>query len=300
MRALVTGASGFVGRALCARLDRPRVLSRSPARTKESLGAVEPFPWDAEGGPPPLEAVEGADAVFHLAGDPVAEGRWTAEKKRRIRDSRVLGTRHLVEALAAAKARPRVLVAFSAVGFYGDRGDEELTEASGPGAGFLADVCREWEAEAARARDLGVRVVHLRLGVVLGEGGGALKKMLLPFRLGLGGPLGDGRQWMPWIHRDDVVGLALFAAETGSLSGPVNAAGPAPATNRGFTKALGRVLRRPALFPVPRFVLRLGFGEMAAVLLGSQRVVPKAARDAGYRFRHGEVEGALRAILAKG
>jgi hypothetical protein len=299
MKALVTGASGFIGRALCARLAQPRVLSRSPARTKEALGDVEPFPWDAEGGPPPAEAVEGAEAVFHLAGDPVAEGRWTAAKKKRIRDSRVLGTRHLVAALAAAHKKPGVLVAFSAVGLYGDRGDEELTESSRPGSDFLAGVCLEWEAEAARARDLGVRVVHLRIGVVLGPGGGALKKMLLPFRLGLGGPLGDGRQWMPWIHRDDVVGLCLFAAEKESVSGPVNAAAPVPATNREFTKALGRALHRPTLFPVPRFVLRVGFGEMAAVLLGSQRVLPKAALDAGYGFRHREVGGALAAILPR-
>jgi uncharacterized protein (TIGR01777 family) len=299
MKALVSGGSGFIGSALCARLQRPRVLSRSPSRTKQALGDVEPFPWDAEGGPPPVESVEGADAVFHLAGDPVAEGRWTAAKKKRIRDSRVLGTRHLVRAIAAAKAKPRVLVAFSAVGLYGDRGVEELTESSAPGSDFLAAVCGEWEGEAAKARDLGVRVVHLRIGVVLGPGGGALKKMLLPFRLGLGGVLGDGRQWMPWIHRDDVVGLALFAAEKESVSGAVNAVGPAPATNREFTKALGRALGRPTIFPVPRIVLRVAFGEMAAVLLGSQRVLPKAALAAGYAFRHPEVGGALRAILAK-
>ncbi len=300
MKALVTGATGFIGRALVGRLERPRVLSRSPSRAKEALGAVDAFPWDAEAGPPPPESVEGAEAVFHLAGDPVAEGRWTAAKKGRIRDSRVLGTRRLVEAIAAAKARPRVLVAASAVGLYGDRGDEELTESSGSGRDFLAEVCAAWEAEAARARDCGVRVVHLRIGVVLGEGGGALAKMLLPFRLGLGGTLGSGRQWMPWVHRDDVVGLALHAAGNGSLAGPVNAVGPAPATNREFTKALGRVLRRPTLLPAPRLALRVAFGEFADVLFASQRVLPEAALRSGYTFHHGTVEEAIRASVAGG
>ena len=295
MKALVTGASGFIGRALCARLDRPRVLSRTPAKTQAALGAVEPFPWDAEGGPPPVEAVEGVEAVFHLAGDPVAEGRWTAEKKRRIRDSRIHGTRHLVAALGAAKARPKVLVCASAVGLYGDRGEEPLTESAAPGKDFLAEVCAAWEAEAAKARDLGIRVIHLRIGVVLGDGGGALAKLLLPFRLGVGGVLGNGRQWMPWIHREDVVGLALLAAENSAMSGPVNAAAPGAATNREFTMALGRVLHRPTLFPAPRFALRIAFGEFADVLFASQKVVPKAALDAGYRFAFPGVEGALRA-----
>ena len=295
MQALVTGATGFLGRALVARLDRPRVLSRDPSRAKASLPAAEAFPWVAEAGPPPAESVEGADAVFHLAGDPVAEGRWTAEKKRRIRDSRILGTRNLVLALGAAKARPKVLVAASAVGIYGARGDETLTEASAQGSDFLATVCAEWEAEARKAEAHGVRVVSLRIGLVLGAGGGALAAMLLPFRLGLGAPLGNGRQWMPWIHRDDVLGLALFAAGKDSLSGPVNAVSPGAVTNRDFTKALGRALGRPTFAPpVPRFVLRAGFGEFAGVLLASQRVVPAAALAAGYRFLHGEITGALR------
>ncbi len=294
MQALVTGATGFIGKALCARLERPRVLSRTPEAARAALGAVDPFPWDAEGGPPPVEAVEGVEAVFHLAGDPVAAGRWTAERKRAIRDSRVLGTRHLVASLAAAKARPKVLVSASAVGLYGDRGDEALAESAAPGGDFLAEVCAAWEAEGAKARDLGLRVVHLRIGVVLGPGGGALAKMLTPFRLGVGGTLGSGRQWMPWIHRDDVVGLALFAAGDAAVSGPVNAAAPGAATNREFTKALGRVLRRPTLLPAPRFGLRLAFGEFADVLFASQKVVPKAALDAGYRFSFPEVEGALR------
>jgi uncharacterized protein len=301
VKALVTGATGFVGGTLVSRLQRPRVLARSPDAAKAALGAVEAFPWDAGAGPPPAEAIEGVDAVFHLAGEPVAGGRWTAARKKRIRDSRVLGTRHLVAAIAAAKARPKVLVAASAVGLYGDRGEEELTEASAPGSGFLADVCREWEAEAKRAEEAGVRVVSLRIGVVLGKGGGALSKMLLPFRLGLGSPLGSGRQWMPWIHRDDLVGLALLAAEKGDLRGPVNAVGPSPATNREFTKALGRALHRPTFFPpVPGFVLRIAMGEFAQVLLDSQRVVPARAREAGYAFRFPDLESALREAAGRG
>ena len=297
MKALVTGATGFLGRALVARLQAPRVLSRDPARAKAGLGGVEAFPWDAERAPPPSEAVEGVDSVFHLAGDPVAEGRWSEEKKARIRDSRVKGTRNLVEAIRAAKARPKVLVGASAVGIYGDCGDQELTEASPQGTDFLAGVCAEWEAEERGAAALGVRVVHLRIGVVLGKGGGALAKMLFPFRMGVGGTLGSGRQWMPWVHAEDVVGLALFAAENAAVSGPMNAVAPGAATNRDFTKALGRVLHRPTLFPVPKFALKAAFGEFADILFASQRVLPRAALDAGYRFRHPEVEGALRDVL---
>jgi uncharacterized protein (TIGR01777 family) len=290
MKALVTGATGFIGGALCARLERPRVLSRSPR-------GENAFPWDALEGPPPAAAFEGVEAVFHLAGDPVAEGRWTAEKKGRIRDSRVIGTRNLVAALGAMKARPKVLVSASAVGLYGDRGEEPLTESAVPGKDFLSGVCAAWEAEGAKARDLGIRVVHLRIGVVLGPGGGALAKMLLPFRLGVGGVLGNGRQWMPWIHRDDIVGLLLFAAENGGVSGPVNGVAPGAATNREFTKALGRALHRPTILPAPRFGLRLAFGEFADVLFASQKVVPKAAIDGGYRFAFPGVEEAVRAAV---
>ncbi|MCK6481385.1 MAG: TIGR01777 family oxidoreductase [Planctomycetes bacterium] len=296
MKALVTGATGFIGGELVRRLEAPRVLSRDPARARAALPGAEPFPWDAEGGPPPAEAFEGVEAVLHLAGDPVAEGRWNPEKKARIRDSRVKGTRHLVEALRALPRRPRVLVAASAVGFYGDRGDEVLAEDAAPGADFLASVCRDWEEMARGAEALGVRTVMLRIGVVLGRGG-ALRRMLLPFRLGLGGPLGDGRQWMPWIHVEDVVGLLLHAAREEGMRGPVNAAAPGACTNREFTRALGRVLRRPAILPAPRFGLRLAFGEFADILFASTRAVPRAALAAGYSFRHPEVEGALRASV---
>ncbi len=295
MKALVTGATGFLGGALLRRLEGPRVLSRDPARAAAALG-VEAFPWEAEGGPPPAAAFEGVDTVFHLAGEPVAGGRWTPERKARIRDSRVKGTRNLVEGMRGLKVRPKVLVSGSAVGYYGDRGDEILDEAAPPGTGFLASVCRDWEAAALEAEPLGVRVVLLRTGLVLGKGG-ALARMLLPFRLGLGGRLGDGRQWMPWIHVEDHVGLMLLAAGNPALRGPLNGAAPGVCTNREFTGALGRVLHRPTLLPAPRFALRLALGEMAGLLLASNRVVPAAALAAGHPFRHADVEGAMRAAV---
>jgi uncharacterized protein (TIGR01777 family) len=301
MRALVTGATGFIGQALMARLESPRVLSRKPSWARVILGtAAEPFPWEPEAGPPPAEAFEGVDAVFHLAGDSVGEGRWTAAKKARIRDSRVRGTRNLVQALAALPVKPRVLVSASAVGWYGDRGDEVLEESAPAAIDFLGAVCAAWEAEARRAEAAGIRVVLLRTGVVLGPGGGALTRMLLPFRMGLGSPLGNGRQWMPWIHRDDLVGIALHAAATDSMAGPVNGVSPNPATNREFTKALGRALHRPTFFPpVPGFVLRAVLGEFSSVLLASTRAVPRAAERAGYVFRHPDLAEALGDCLGK-
>ncbi|HEU4394214.1 MAG TPA: TIGR01777 family oxidoreductase [Planctomycetota bacterium] len=297
MKALVTGATGFVGTALLRRLERPRVLTRDPARAKKALGGIESLAWDPERGPPPPEAFKGIDAVIHLAGEPVAGGRWTEKRKRRIRDSRVIGTRHLVDGILAANPRPRVLVSASAVGFYGDRGDEMLTEDSRRGTGFLADVCAEWEREARRAdEEGGVRTVSVRIGVVLGKGGGALAKMLLPFKLGLGSPLGSGKQWMPWIHVDDLVGILLFCANDERMRGAVNGVAPAPATNRDFTKALGRALGRPTFLPaVPAGVLRLGMGEFAQVLLDSQRIGAQRAWSARYAWLHTDLEGALRA-----
>jgi len=296
MRALVTGATGFIGRALVKRLAAPRVLSRDASAAKAALGGVQAFPWAGESAPIPVEATEGLDVVFHLAGENVAARRWSVAQKRKIRESRVFGTRTLVAALGAAKTKPKVLVAASAVGLYGDRGDEELAEDAAPGADFLARTCAEWEEESRKAEAHGIRVVRLRLGVVLGKGG-ALAKMLLPFKLGVGGVLGDGRQWMPWIHLDDVVGLALHVAADGGPAGAVNAVGPAPATNREFTKALGRVLGRPTILPAPRFGMRIAFGEFADILFASQKVVPRAALASGYRFAHGDVESALRASV---
>ncbi len=299
MRALVTGATGFIGRRLLSRLDRPVVLSRDPERARIALGTdIEVVGWDLVSEPAPARAFRGVDAVFHLAGEPVAEGRWNAAKKDRIRESRVTGTRHLVDALASLAERPGTLVSASAVGFYGDRGDEALDESSAPGNDFLAAVCQQWEAEAQRAASLGIRVVMARTGIVLDASGGALAKMLPPFKLGLGGPLGSGRQWMPWIHLEDHVAMLLHAAENSGVSGPMNAVGPEPVTNRTFAAALGAALHRPAFFPAPKFALRLAMGEVADVVLSSQRVMPKVAEKTGFKFRHGDLRNALRAALS--
>jgi len=293
MRALVTGATGFIGRRLVRELDRPLILSRRPEVARKILGAAEVHAWNPEEGPPPAEAFEGVEAIFHLAGDSVASGRWTAAKKARIRRSRVQGTANLVEGLRNLKSRPRVLVSASAVGYYGSRGDEVLEEASAPGTDFLAGVSVAWEAEAGRARELGLRVVTVRNGMVLGAGGGALARMLLPFKVGLGGRLGDGRHWMPWVHLDDVVSLMLDAAKS-EISGAMNAVAPEPVINQEFTRTLARLLHRPAIFPVPRFALALLFGELSTLLVASQRVVPRVAERTGYKFRFTSLEEALR------
>jgi len=300
MKALVTGATGFVGPRLLRLLDRPVVLSRDPERARAALGSLagRVLRWDPLQGPPPADAFEGVDTVLHLAGESVSAGRWTAAQKARIRDSRVVGTRHLVQGLAQARSGPRTLVSASAVGYYGDRGDEELTEAAAPGGDFLAGVCVEWEREALVAADHGVRVVTARTGIVLGAGGGALAKMLPPFKLGGGGPLGNGRQWMPWIHVADLARLYLHAAETTAIVGPMNAVAPEPVRNSEFTKALGRQLHRPAFMPAPYLGLRLLFGEFAQVLFASQRVIPRVALDTGFIFQFPEIAAALREILA--
>ncbi len=300
MNALVTGATGFVGHRLLARLDRPAVLSLNAEKAAKELAAfgVRSFAWEM-GAPPPAAAFDGVDTVFHLAGEPVAEGRWNERKKARIRDSRIIGTRNLVTALRNLAVKPKTLVSASAVGYYGSRGDAELDENAAPGSDFLSEVCIGWEREAVAARELGVRVVLMRTGIVLGAGGGALAKMLTPFKLGLGSPLGSGDQYMPWIHIDDLVELMLFAAGNPNLSGPVNGVAPHPVTNREFTKTLGRVLGRPIFMPaVPPFAIKLLIGEFGQVLLDSQRAVPRAALDAGFQFRHPELEAALRDIVS--
>jgi uncharacterized protein (TIGR01777 family) len=296
-RALLSGATGLIGAKLAARLAEVVVLSRDPERARHKLGAGEAHAWSPEEGPPPAAALTKLDAVFHLAGEPVAEGRWTAERKRRIHDSRVLGTRHLVAGLAAQASRPRVLVCASAVGYYGDRGDEVLDETSAAGRGFLAEVCQAWEREARSAEALGIRAVSARIGVVLSRDGGALAKLLGPFRAGVGGTLAGGRQWMPWIHVDDLVGLLLHAAANEGVRGPMNAVAPHPVTNRDFTRALAQAVHRPALLPVPGFALRLRFGEMSEVLTASARAVPALAEHTGYAFRHSDLGGALAALL---
>jgi len=300
MKALVTGGTGMVGPRLLRLLDKPTVLSRNPERARQSIGhlAGRIISWDPLQGPPPAEAFDGIDVVHHLAGESVAGSRWTAAQKARIRDSRVVGTRNLVQGIRQAATKPAVLVSASAVGYYGDRGEEELTESSPPARDFLADVCVAWEKEALAAEELGVRVVTERTGIVLGAGGGALAKMLTPFKLGAGGPLGNGRQWMPWIHVDDLARLYVHAAERASIRGPMNAVAPNPVRNSEFTKALGRQLRRPAFMPAPYIGLRIVFGEFAQVLFASQRVIPKVAIDTGFTFEYPEIAGALKEILA--
>jgi uncharacterized protein (TIGR01777 family) len=274
------------------------VLTRDPDRAQSLLGAgVQAFPWEPEAGPPPPDCFRDIDVVFHLAGESVGEGRWTAEKKKRITSSRVRGTRHLVSGIEATHPRPAVLVSASAIGYYGDRGEEVLDESAQPGGDFLAQVCQAWEAEAARARSLGLRVVVPRIGLVLGKDGGALARMLLPFKLGLGGRLGSGRQWVSWIHLDDLAGLLLHAARKPEINGPMNAVTPGAVTNREFTRVLAAVLKRPAIFSVPAPLLRLALGEFASVLLASQRITPRIALETGYQFRYPALEDALRSAV---
>jgi hypothetical protein len=302
MRALITGATGFIGRRLLAKLERPVVLSRNVAQAEKKLErlGVRIAAWNPEEGPPASGAFERSDVIFHLAGEPVAAGRWTEKKKNRIRESRVIGTRNLVAGLRGLADKPKVLISASAIGYYGSRGDEELGEHSPPGHDFLAEVCAGWEQEALAARELGIRVVPIRIGVVLGEKGGALAKMLTPFKLGLGSPLGSGEQYMSWVHIDDLVELMLFAAREPSIHGPLNGVAPHPLTNREFTTTLGRVLGRPTFMPaVPAFALKTLVGEFGQVLLDSQRVLPRAALAAGFAFRFRDLEPALRDVLKR-
>ncbi len=299
MKLLVTGASGLVGGALVPFLAAAGHevvrIGRSAGRSAPGAGDIR---WDPGAGVLDADALEGFDGVVHLAGENIAAGRWNAEKKRRIRGSRVDGTRLLARTVAGLQRPPRVLVSASAIGIYGDRGEETLTEASAPGTGFLSEVCREWEAATEAAAEKGIRVVHARLGVVLSQHGGALAKMLTPFRLGAGGIVGNGRQYMSWVTLDDTVAAVGHLLETGSATGPVNVVAPAAVTNREFTRTLGRVLRRPTLFPLPGFAARLAFGEMAdALLLASTRVKPAGLLDSGYTFRHGSLEDGLRHVL---
>jgi uncharacterized protein (TIGR01777 family) len=288
----LTGATGFIGRRLVADLLARGHSLTVISRRRQDGGNPAYVLSDLTVAPPPPSALERADAVINLAGEPVAQ-RWTEDAKRRIRASRVDATRRLVQAMAALARKPAVLVSASAVGYYGDRGDEVLTEDARPGAGFLERVTVDWEHEAERAVSLGVRVVRLRIGVALGRDGGALAKMLPAFQAGVGGRIGSGRQWMSWIHIDDLVGLILFALDRPELAGAVNAVAPNPIRNVEFVAELARALRWPAFIPAPAFALRLMFGEMAAVLLASQRVQPEAAIRAGYTFRYPELRPAL-------
>ncbi len=300
MRIVVSGATGLIGTqlvaALKARGDDVTVLSRNPERTAAALG-VETVAWQPLNGPPPTEALAGSDAVIHLAGEPVAQ-RWSAAAKQAILDSRETGTRHLVDAIAASDPKPAALLSSSAVGYYGKHGDDVVTEQTAAGNNFLAGVCVAWEREALRAEALGLRVVIVRTGVVLDASGGALKRMLPPFKAGVGGPVAGGRQYMPWIHCDDIVGLYLTALDDPSWSGPINGTAPEPVTNAVFSKALGRALGRPAVLPVPGFAIRTIYGEMAEIVIEGQRAVPAAAERFGYSFKQPELDEALRATLA--
>jgi uncharacterized protein (TIGR01777 family) len=281
-------------KALAGGDHKLRVLSRHAGTNLPPN--VQLYVWDAMKGQPPEESLDGVDAVVHLAGEPIAQ-RWNDEVKEKIRASRATGTRHLVQALSTARQRPAVLICGSAIGYYGSRGDEVLTESSAPGSGFVAEVCMAWEKEADLTESLGIRLVKLRTGVVLGSNGGALAKMLPPFKAGMGGRLGHGDQWMSWVHIDDLVGIIQHALEN-PLRGAVNGTSPNPVTNADFTRALGHGLSRPAVVPVPAFTLRFMFGEMSEVMLSSQRVLPKAAEAAGYTFRYPGLEPALANVLA--
>ena len=298
MRVLVSGSRGLIGSALIPQLERVGHTVVRLMRPGTSARASD-VTWDPDRSSIDRTALEGVDGVVHLAGEPIL-GRWTAAKKQRITASRVEGTALMAAALASLTRRPRVLVCASASGYYGDRGEELLSEESAPGRGFLADVCRAWEAAAAPARAAGIRVVHVRTGLALSAHGGLLGPLLLPFRLGLGGPIGRGRQYWSWIAIDDVVDAFRFALETNGLGGAVNAAAPNPVTNAEFSRTLGRVLRRPALLPVPPFVLRLIFGRAAAdeALLTGARLVPTRLLASGFRFRYPELDTALRHVLA--
>ena len=298
MNILVTGASGLIGTALVSSLaSSGHEVTRLVRGQPPSEGKTAR--WDPMAGTIETGAIEGVDAVVHLAGENIAE-RWTSAKKAKIRDSRVKGTQLLCETLTRLSSPPKTLVSASAVGYYGDRGDAVLTEDSPPGQGFLSEVCRAWEAATEPAQQHGIRVVQLRLGVVLSAKGGALAKILPPFRLGLGGVLGSGQHYMSWIALDDAVGAIQHAIATDVLQGPTNAAAPRAVTNQEFTKTLGNVLGRPTAIPLPAFAARLMFGEMAdEVLLASARIQPTKLVASGYQFRYPELEGALRHVLAR-
>jgi uncharacterized protein (TIGR01777 family) len=298
MRTLVTGSTGLIGRALVSSLiakddDVVRLVRSKPVRESEVY-------WDPARGEIDRSGLEALHQVVHLAGESIAAGRWNEQTKANIRDSRVTGTRLLSEALAGLGSPPAVMVCASAVGFYGDRGDEVMTEDSGPGSGFLAEVCRDWEAATEAASRSGIRVTNLRIGMVLSFPGGALEKMLPPFKMGLGGKIGSGEQYMSWIELSDLVAVIRYALSDSSLTGPVNAVSPVAVTNLEFTKALGRVLGRPTVFPMPAFAARLAFGEMAdELILASTRAKPAKLLSAGFSFTFSDLEDALRVLLKK-
>jgi uncharacterized protein (TIGR01777 family) len=301
MRVTLTGATGRIGTRIVEELrrrgDEVTVLSRDPDKARAALD-VEAVAWSPEREPAPAAALAGRDGVVHLAAEDVAQ-RWNADAKRRLYASRELGTRNLVAGLRAAEPRPGALVSSSAVGWYGPRGDERVDEDEPAADDFLARVCAVWEREAVAAEALGMRVVRVRTGIVLDKDGGALETMLPFFKLGVGGPVAGGKQWMAWIHVDDLVGIYLRALDDAAWSGPVNATAPEPARTKDFSRALGRVLRRPAFAPVPGFAVRVLYGQMAEIVINGQRAVPARTQALGYAFRHPDLDEALRSALAR-
>lgn len=304
MKVLLSGASGLIGRQLAAYLaargDTVEGLSRKPGRLEGLSGLSGGHAWSPREAPLPSASLEGVDALVHLAGESV-QGRWTKAKRASIRASRVEGTRNLVAGLAASEKKPQVLICASAVGVYGDRGDEPLDEGSplGSTSDFLASVCHEWEAEAERATELGIRVVYLRTGLVLAREGGALAEMLTPFKLGLGGRLGSGTQWWSWIHVGDLLRLIAFALDEPTLRGPLNATAPTPVRQADFAKALGKALGRPTFLPAPAFALRAALGGFSVEILSSKQVFPRAAEAAGFSFDHPQLASALEDLLSQ-
>jgi uncharacterized protein len=301
VKVLVTGASGFIGSALCdalfARGDSVVGLTRDPQKARGTNPSVVWHPWQPNLERPPAEAFDGVDGVVNLAGEKIDQ-RWTEESKRRIMESRRTGTHNLVGAIAGLERRPKVLVNQAAIGFYGDRGEAIVDESSGPGEGYDSEVVQEWEKAAREVEGSGVRLVIVRTGHVLDADDGLLAELLTPFKLGVGGPLAGGRQYMSWIHIEDEVGILLWALDNEKVSGPINATAPNPVTNRELSKAIGRAINRPAVMPVPGLVLDLKFGsEFGHVLRGGQRVMPRRALDLGYRFRFTEIDGALKNLL---
>ena len=297
MKILVAGASGLVGSALIPSLESDGAEINRLVRSSPKANEIE---WHPNHGGIDATRLEGFDAIINLAGENIAEGRWTDEKKRKIRDSRVDGTHLLSEAIAKLATKPRVFLCASATGFYGDRDDEILDETSDSGGGFLANVCRDWEGATEPTAKAGVRVVNLRFGPILAHEGGMLGKMLTPFKMGMGGKVGSGKQYISWVAIDDVIGAIKLALADESIHGPLNVVSPNPVTNEEFTKTLGEVLSRPTVMSIPAFAARLAFGEMAdEMLLVSQRVAPKKLNEAGYQFKHPELESALRHYLAE-
>lgn len=304
MKVLVTGGTGFVGRPLVSKLVQSGhdvvVLSRNVEKAKASFSEpVSVFPWNAETGTPPIEAYQGVEAIIHLAGESIAAGRWTQAQKKKILDSRVLSTQNLLKGAIEAKAKLKAVVTASAIGIYGDRGNDALSETSPQGIGFLADVCRAWEKASNYPGLESVRKVNLRIGIVLEKNGGALQKLLPIFKLGGGGPVGNGKQWMSWIHREDLVEMIVFALTHDNVQGVYNAVTPNPSTNAQFSKALGQALSRPAFLPAPGFALKLAMGEMSDLVLASQKVEAKKIQEAGFKFKFANIQEALNDICKK-